>query len=170
MIFWIMYFALAFLIVLHGFLAEGIPVMCQIGDDIYHIANNIITAFGLVGVFGYAFRIRIFSPTIWKIYFPVIILWDIPCSYVLTSEFLDLSVIDYWSTFWTNFLIGLFLWIPYYVALFLYAFRFLKIVNNRKLSSNDKYTEERILENAESALDVTRPFPSQVLDDKAASL
>jgi hypothetical protein len=166
MSFWIAYFVFAFLIVSFDIYADAI-YSNQISSQLYYFSNDIFTAFGLVGIFGYAFRKRIFSPITWKLFFLLIIIWDIPASYLLTSECLDVPARDYWITFWTNFIIGWVLWIPYYIALFLYAFKFVKRDKIQKqwwyLNRN---AEERILENEDGQLGMTVPFRSECTREK----
>ena len=70
------------------------------------------------GLFGYTYKKNIFSPVFWKIFFCVLLFWEIYTSVVLSPPAPDTTTLGC--------CIGLILFIPLYLAVFLYAFKYKK--------------------------------------------
>jgi len=80
-----------------------------------------ISLIAVIGVFGYAYKRRIVSEDLWRVWFFVIIGWDIFNSLVLEdfTEFDEFTAIE----ISIGIIFVLILIIPEYIALFLYGFK-----------------------------------------------
>jgi hypothetical protein len=87
------------------------------------------TIFGLIGLFGYVYKKAIFNITIWKWYFFIIIIWDIVYTIFLFDTHItqDLSL----GVKTGIFIFGFALFLPYYVALYLYGYKSDCVWNNQ---------------------------------------
>lgn len=86
---------------------------------IWDFVDLIVSIGGLMGLFLYAYKKRLFNAVFWKIYLPVCVIWD-----------LCFNIVIYPSTSGQPFepieFIGFFFLIPVYISIYLYAFKFLR--------------------------------------------
>ena len=102
-------------------LAVGYGVLIWEGIEVRDIVDMLISLVALIGVFGYAYKRKIISEDLWRVWFFVIIGWDIFYNLVLEdfTEFSEFTTIEISIVI----IIMLILIIPEYIALFLYGFR-----------------------------------------------
>lgn len=108
---WKIYFWFFVIILISGYTIEGI-------NEGWDVLDLLISSFALMGFFLYAYKKRFLSARFWKSYFLIYIIWD------FTYNFLILPKIE--GKFEPFNLVGLVFVIPVYIALYLYAFKFLK--------------------------------------------
>lgn len=89
--------------------------------DAYDLANIFISIPSLVALGCYAYRKRVFLDTFWKVYFFVLIVWDIPWL-ILSATNADVLREDIWLNAFIEFLFN----VPIYICLYFYAFKFFK--------------------------------------------
>lgn len=86
--------------------------------DIYLVFDILISVFSFLGMFAYAYRKRYFSPKFWKVYLFLIILWEFVYNVLILSDEFEILIADL-AIFYV-------FAIPNYIALYLYAFKFLE--------------------------------------------
>jgi hypothetical protein len=86
--------------------------------------DMVVAVGALMGFFGYAYKFRIISVNVWKVYFFLVISWDFFYN-IIISLALDLAVHlpNEPKPGWTNALFTFALIVPEYIALFRYGFR-----------------------------------------------
>jgi len=109
-IFWKVYFYLFAIIIIIYYSTEGLNDIDEIGDLVFSIPS-------LIAVFLYAYKKRLFGARFWKIYFLIFVTYEVYRNVepIIGGE--EVAA-DWW--------IGFIIFIPLYVALYLYAFKFLK--------------------------------------------
>jgi hypothetical protein len=84
---------------------------------VYYYLDVPVSVLGLVGLYGYAFKKRLVHANFWKVWFIIVVLWDIFFNLVLPAraliEMQDIIVLVICGA----------IIIPEYVALYLYGFR-----------------------------------------------
>lgn len=95
------------------------------GLNVVRILDIPVTLISLAGVFGFAYRKSIWTSAFWKIWLPLVIVWDIFANFVWggKSQMRDLGLID--IVFVAAVFYAVFL--PGYIALFLYGFHSEKV-------------------------------------------
>lgn len=109
--FWKIYFWFFCVIVVLGYSTEGF-------GGIWGVVDLLISVGSLVGLFLYAYKKKLFNATFWKAYLPIFIVWDFSYNLLIAPK---ISGEKFEATTWIGFLFG----IPIYIALYLYAFKFL---------------------------------------------
>lgn len=93
----------------------------EVPSSLWDIVDLPITLCGLVGLFCYAYKKKIFNKTFWKLFLPACLIWDLTYSFVLSTEQVEEP------TEYVYVLIGfIIVVVPLYVALYRYAFLFLE--------------------------------------------
>ncbi len=109
--FWKVYFGVICVLIVLGLATEGL-------GGSWGAADLIVTSGGVAGLFLYAFKKRLFSALVWKIYLPVLIIWDVVYNLVIkpanTGQPADMNALAGWAFA-----------IPIYVAVYLYGFKFM---------------------------------------------
>jgi hydrogenase/urease accessory protein HupE len=94
--------------------------------EFYHsltFVDMIVSIIGIIGLWGYVFKKEWFSPSFWKVYFGFNIVWSIGSLYYMGESFLpENEPTLMYLTLGIGLIILLFM-IPYYYALFRYAYR-----------------------------------------------
>lgn len=83
----------------------------------WDILDLLVLFIGFVGMFGFSFRRPILRPLFWRIYLPVNVLWNVWHPDSTTVPGIP------GVPFWVVLSIGITAAIPFYLAIFLYAFR-----------------------------------------------
>ena len=91
---------------------------------LWDFMDMVVAVGALMGFFGFAYKFRIISVTVWKIYFFLIISWDLFYN-ITISMALDLAVHlpDAPKATWTDVLFSFAIVAPEYVALYCYGFK-----------------------------------------------
>jgi hypothetical protein len=130
--FWKIYFWFTFIWALY----------CYVFTDFFSaklVIDILVTAFGLLGFFLFAYRKKFLNAAFWKVVFIVNAIWVLIYNYYPNMEYEDLTTGYYgslqligneiltiaWMVIYYLIFIGI-LTIPYLVALYLYGFKFLK--------------------------------------------
>lgn len=112
--FWKIYFWVLVVLLTAGFISDDVT-------GLWDIVDVPMSLFSLVGLFSYAYKKYIFNKIFWKIFLPIVGIWDLVYNIVLSTEQVE-EPIEYVFLF-----IALLLIIaPLYVALYRYAFLFLE--------------------------------------------
>jgi hypothetical protein len=90
-----------------------------------------LTAIHLIGFFGYAFKKNLFNKDFWKVSFFIVVAWDmfwivreIILVFLSTIEIIESGISDFGPVFRIILIAFVFfIFLPSYIALFLYAFR-----------------------------------------------
>ncbi len=108
---WKIYFWVFIVILILGYFSEGF-----IG--IWDAVDLVITSGALAGLFLYGYKKKLFNASFWKAYFPIFIVWDFSYNLVIEprARGVNFEIIS---------LIGFLFVIPIYIALYLYAFKFM---------------------------------------------
>ena len=109
--FWKVYFWVIIVLSIIGYAMEGL-------GGTWGAVDLIVSSGGLVGLFAYAYKKRLFVAKAWKAYLPLLILWDLAYSLGIKPETSGKEA-D------MNTLAGFIFVIPIYFALYLYAFKFM---------------------------------------------
>lgn len=112
---WKVYFVIIMVLSVVGYLMTGIP-------RFYEMIDLIIFAFAAVGLFGYAWEKGFISQGFWKVFFFVMIVWNIYYHYFIplpenVAEMLERQSQAFAAT------MGLIFFIPLIVAIFLYGYK-----------------------------------------------
>lgn len=113
--FWKLYFWVFIVLIIIGYSAEG-------ADKSWgFIIDTPLTICAFAGLFAYAYRKKILNKHFWKIFLPVYVLWELYYNIFLLEEpsFSNPEERIY-------IIIGYSLFVPFYVALYRYAFKFLE--------------------------------------------
>jgi hypothetical protein len=117
--FWRIYFWIT--IILWVFIIEAVVTGQKIWPDTFAIYFKLLIAVlysvATLGLFGYTYGKNIFCTLYWKIFFLALICWEIYANIFLTSP-----SDQFFST--SSYCIGLILFAPLYIAIFLYAFKY----------------------------------------------
>lgn len=116
-----------FLLLMIGYFSYDLYILNE--AKIYDYIDLPFTIFGLVGLFGYAYKKAIFNSIVWKWSFFIIIFWETLYSIFLYDHQTvnDLSI--GLKTGATIFIYAFLL--PYYIALYLYGYKSDRIWNNQ---------------------------------------
>jgi hypothetical protein len=82
--------------------------------------DTVITFFSLIGLFGLAFRTDIFSAYLWRRFFYFFIAWDFILNFVI------LPWLNPQALAWVSYSVGFIVFLPNYVAVYLYGHKFLR--------------------------------------------
>ena len=115
--FWKIYFWVLFILMLTGFANLGLNKIWLIIDLLFSVA-------AFVGLFSYAYKRKVLNSISWKIFFPILLIW-----HFLYFGFIFPQIIEPDCTI-IQLVICILLWMPFYIALYLYAFRFFKSDKN----------------------------------------
>lgn len=110
--FWKIYFWFFIVILVLGYSTEGI-------GGIWGIIDLLISIVALAGLFLYAYKKSFLNSAFWKAYLPLFIIWDFTYNLIIEPSVSG-------TTFEPIALVGFLFLVPIYIALYLYAFRFLK--------------------------------------------
>ena len=91
--------------------------------------QTVITAIGLIAIWGLALRKRIFNQKFWRIFFFIDLFFYFLIWQTSKTPDLEIKILVSWFIF-----ITVVIYIPYYIALFIYAFRSVNIWKPDKLS------------------------------------
>jgi hypothetical protein len=117
--FWRIYsVALALLLIPTYVMVMGLP------HKIWDFMDMVVAVGALMGFLGYAYRFRIISMNVWKVYFFLVICWDFFYN-IIISLVLDLAVHvpNEPKVGWTGVLLSFAIVAPEYIALYLYGFK-----------------------------------------------
>jgi len=117
--FWKIYFWILSFILFFGYVG-AFPK----GLDSIHILVLIISIPSLVGFFLYAYKKSLFTAKFWRFYFIIYIFWDLYFNLMILP-----GVESNYS--WPETFIGFLLISPMWIALYLYAFKFLNANLNK---------------------------------------
>ncbi len=92
--------------------------------SLWDFMDMVVAVGALMGFFGYAYNFRIISMNVWKVYFFLVVSWDLFYNIIITKV-LDLAVHlpEEQKIGWTGVLLSFTLIFPEYVALFRYGYR-----------------------------------------------
>ena len=121
--FWKIYFWVFCVILAIGYIA------IKLFDAIY-IVDLIISLPSLVGLFLYAYKKRWLDVRFWRVYVPIYLFWDIYMNFVILPKVEGKSLVGLESI-----LVFVFLF-PIWIALCLYAFKFLNENPDLKVKSS----------------------------------
>ena len=111
--FWKVYFVLLIAFILYGY-----QLMISQLNAWYYL-DLLISILSLVGLFGLAWKQRFFTAHFWKIYFAVFFIWDIVFNFLI-DPYINKITLD------PSIAIGFAIFLPLYISLYIYGFRFLK--------------------------------------------
>jgi hypothetical protein len=111
--FWKIYFWAFLILMLTAFAELGLNKVWLIIDLVFSIV-------GMIGLFSYAYKRKVFTAIFWKLFFPVLLVW-----HFLYSELIYPTIAEANYTIGVR-LLGLSVWMPVYIALYFYAFRFFR--------------------------------------------
>jgi hypothetical protein len=99
-------------------------MLMKASPSLYDFLDMVVAVGALMGFFGYAYEFRIISMKLWKVYFFLVIAWDLFYN-ILISMILDLAVHfpNEGKITWLDVLLSFMMVVPEYIALFLYGFR-----------------------------------------------
>jgi hypothetical protein len=109
-LFWKIYFWFIFAILILSYISEGI-------SGTWGIIDLVMSSGALAGLFLYGYKKKLFAPIFWKTYFVVFIVWDISYNLIIEPK-------SRGEAFETITLLGFLFVIPIYIALYLYAFKY----------------------------------------------
>lgn len=109
--FWKIYFWFFIVLLVCSYAISGIR-------EIWGVVDLLISSFALVGFFLFAYRKFFLTSRFWKVYVFIFIIWDFVYNLLIVPKVK--------GKFEPFSLVGLIFVIPIYIALYLYAFRFLK--------------------------------------------
>jgi hypothetical protein len=89
-------------------------------DFPFYIIDLTVAFILIVGLFLYAYKMRLFTAKFWQIYFVLSIIWTI------IYNFITLAHIEHYKTFWIGLSIGILLSFPGYIGIYFYSFKFFK--------------------------------------------
>jgi hypothetical protein len=120
---WRIYLILIIIIVLWDSVALYTDSLLITVNDYLNIVASLVS---ITGLFGYAFKKRIFRQDFWVYWFLVLVFWDLiynlSLSYIInTPEYLDGLHNLYF--FWVTILLPIIIRIPLYISIFLYGYR-----------------------------------------------
>jgi len=112
---WKVYFVIILLISILSYIWQGL-------ERVYEFIDVVIFAIALTGLYGYAWGKNIFSQGYWKIFFFIMILWNIYYHYFIpppskVAESLNGQSPQSAAT------IGLIMFIPLFIAIYSYGYR-----------------------------------------------
>jgi hypothetical protein len=92
--------------------------------SVWDFLDMVVAVGALMGFFGYAYNFRIISMNVWRVYFFLVICWDLFYN-ILISIVFDLAVHlpDEKKIGWTGVLLSFAMIVPEYIALFRYGFK-----------------------------------------------
>jgi hypothetical protein len=117
--FWRIYsIALAFL------LLPTYAMIMGMSYSIWDFMDMVVAVGALMGFFGYAYKFRIISMSLWKVYFFLVLSWDLFYN-IIISMVLDLAVHlpNEPKIAWTGVLLSFAIIVPEYIALFHYGYK-----------------------------------------------
>ena len=99
-------------------------IIMKASPGIFDYLDMIVSVGALMGFVGFAYEFRIISMKLWKIYFFLVIAWDLFYN-IIISMVLNLAVhLPYeGKTSWLGALVSFAIIIPEYIALFLYGYK-----------------------------------------------
>lgn len=102
--------------------------------NVLRTTDFLFSVFGLLALYGYAYKKRFFQPLVWKLYFPFIIVWDIGCTVLTISQ-----THNQYSVFLNtvSYLLIILFMLPLYIGLFKYAYRYKEENAESIISPND---------------------------------
>jgi hypothetical protein len=109
--FWKIYFWVFIIILALAYISEGI-------GGFWGFADLLISSGALAGLFLYGYKKRLFNTIFWKVFFLFYVVWDFSYNLIIEPQSRggDFHVIA---------LLGFLFVVPIYIALYLYAFRFM---------------------------------------------
>jgi hypothetical protein len=117
-LFWQVYFWLIAAIIVLSYVSKG-----PIGT--WKFVDLAMSSGSLAALFLYAYRKKLFAPLFWKVYFVVFIVWDLSYNLIIEPKAKG-------EAFQATTLLGFLFIAPIYVALYLYAFKYLNTDNNQE--------------------------------------
>jgi hypothetical protein len=111
-------------VVLSLVLLPAYSVIMKVSPGIFDYLDMIVSVGALMGFVGFAYEFRIISMNLWKVYFFLVIAWDIFYNIFITMV-LDLAVHlpNEEKIGWTGVALSFAIIIPEYIALFLYGYK-----------------------------------------------
>lgn len=112
-----------FWILLAGFVV-GIPAFVYLGTvQTADVIDWLVSAVGMLGLFGYAYRRAIAARRFWAAWLPFQVLWDLLVAFLLVPRALAYAFPEAEPSTLVEDLAAFAFLVPLYVALFLYSFR-----------------------------------------------
>jgi hypothetical protein len=114
---WRVYFWLVGLFLVIALVAE---IVEPADDPFVDTVDYLTSGFSLAGLFGYAYSRRILSQTIWRIWLPIAVVWDLA---LLVRQVTKGNLASDLVTFFAIALLWAIVAVPVYVAIYRYGYR-----------------------------------------------